>query len=225
MESINADVPFSRFHLALNLMASTDASGNDQWWTWGVNNNSWTIQPNWTFSGSTGFFIDSSGKVGIGTATPAYSLDVAGWIRSSSGGIVFPDGSAQSTAYTPAVGIRIGTTGDPANYQVGIGAQTTQYNIDFDGYRDIQPDQIGARIAAQRFNVFEPNNGLVQNTGLAFFTNPTGIDGGTTDLVERMFIAPEGNVGIGALHSLAAIGSGEPIVSFRGCVTGVPAPR
>jgi hypothetical protein len=37
-------------------------------------------------------------KVGIGTATPAYTLDAAGTIRSSSGGFMFPDGSIQTTA-------------------------------------------------------------------------------------------------------------------------------
>lgn len=42
----------------------------------------------------------SSGRVGIGTSTPAYKLDVAGNIRSSSGGFVFPDGTIQTTAAT-----------------------------------------------------------------------------------------------------------------------------
>lgn len=37
-------------------------------------------------------------KVGIGTATPAYTLDAAGTIRSSSGGFMFPDGTTQTTA-------------------------------------------------------------------------------------------------------------------------------
>jgi hypothetical protein len=39
-------------------------------------------------------------NVGIGTTAPAYKLDVAGQIRSSSGGVVFPDGSTQTTAWT-----------------------------------------------------------------------------------------------------------------------------
>jgi hypothetical protein len=44
------------------------------------------------------FRINAAGNVGIGTNAPAYKLDVAGQIRSSSGGIVFPDGTVQTTA-------------------------------------------------------------------------------------------------------------------------------
>jgi hypothetical protein len=44
-----------------------------------------------------------TGIVGIGTTAPAYKLDVAGIIRTSSGGIVFPDGSTQLTAFNPTI--------------------------------------------------------------------------------------------------------------------------
>lgn len=41
-----------------------------------------------------------NGKVGIGTASPAQKLSVAGTIESTSGGVKFPDGSVQATAAT-----------------------------------------------------------------------------------------------------------------------------
>ncbi|HKG59013.1 MAG TPA: hypothetical protein VKB05_04475 [Pyrinomonadaceae bacterium] len=40
----------------------------------------------------------TNGNVGIGVNNPAHRLDVAGTIRSSSGGFVFPDGTVQTTA-------------------------------------------------------------------------------------------------------------------------------
>jgi hypothetical protein len=56
---------------ALNLMASTNGSGSHQWWSWGVNANQWTINPGTSFG--TGFTINSSGNVGIGTTSPSSS--------------------------------------------------------------------------------------------------------------------------------------------------------
>jgi hypothetical protein len=49
-------------------------------------------------NGGTGASGLSYGNVGIGTTSPSYKLDVAGQIRSSSGGFIFPDGTVQTTA-------------------------------------------------------------------------------------------------------------------------------
>jgi hypothetical protein len=46
--------------------------------------------------------IDPAGKVGIGTATPAQMLSVAGTIESTAGGFKFPDGTTQTTALSLA---------------------------------------------------------------------------------------------------------------------------
>lgn len=93
--------------------------------------------------------------------------------------------------------IRLGRVGEIGNSNVERGAQTIQYNIDFTGYRDVKPNQIGARIAGIRYNIHNPNEAYIQNTALVFFTNATGLNEGTTDLIERMRISPYGNVGIG----------------------------
>lgn len=122
--------------------------------------------------------ITPQGKVGIGTSNPTEILDVEGVIKTKDG-------------------LYIGKTGDAGNRNVGIGEITKQYNIDFSGYRDVVPDQVGARISALRFNYHEANLAYIQNTGLAFYTNPKGLEGGTADLKERMRISPHGYIGIG----------------------------
>lgn len=68
--------------------------------------------------------INQSGSVGIGTTAPAYTLDVAGQIHSSSGGYVFPDGTTQTTAFIPAncgadYAEAVDVTGDRTKYEPG----------------------------------------------------------------------------------------------------------
>lgn len=65
----------------------------------------------------------NGGNVGIGTTTPAYRLDVAGQIHSS-GGVVFPDGTSQTTAFIPSncgadYAESVEVTGDRTKYEPG----------------------------------------------------------------------------------------------------------
>jgi hypothetical protein len=50
---------------------------------------------------STNLFVDTTGKVGIGTTSPASPLSVNGAITSVKGGFRFPDGTLQVTATPP----------------------------------------------------------------------------------------------------------------------------
>lgn len=76
----------------------------------------------WT-AGSWRMYLDGSGNVGIGTTTPAYTLDVAGKIHTSAG-ITFPDGNTQTVAFDPSncgadYAEAINVTGDRTKYEPG----------------------------------------------------------------------------------------------------------
>lgn len=46
------------------------------------------------------FLVQRTGNVGVGTANPGQKLTVSGTIESTSGGVKYPDGTTQTTAYT-----------------------------------------------------------------------------------------------------------------------------
>jgi hypothetical protein len=63
------------------------------------------------------------GRVGIGTTTPGYALDVVGQVRASNG-LIFPDGSTQTTAFNTTLcggdyAESIDVTGDRSSYAPG----------------------------------------------------------------------------------------------------------
>ena len=88
-------------------------------------------------SANTKLTITSGGNVGIGTTSPASKLDVAGQIRSSSGGYIFPDGTVQTTAATGGGTPSQWTTASPNIYfntgNVGIGTSSPNYRLDVQG--------------------------------------------------------------------------------------------
>ncbi len=130
----------------------------------------------WSYGNNVATLNPATANLGIGTTTPKAKVDIA---------------------VDNANAIRIGKIGYAGNLSVPVGALTAQFNIDFTGYRDNQQNQVGARISALRFNAYNANSALIQRTGLAFYTNQSGTNSGTTDLLERMRIDPYGNVGIG----------------------------
>lgn len=52
-----------------------------------------------------------------------------------------------------------------------VGSFTGGYDIDFQTWRDIRPELIGARIRAKRINNLQHYNALVQSMDLAFYTS------------------------------------------------------
>ncbi len=120
-----------------------------------------------------------TGNVGIGTQAPQGKLHI------------------ESPLDNSVSALTIGNGHHTGNINVPFGASTGGYNIDFKTWRDVVPDQVGARIRAERINNFQPNNALIQGLDLTFHTSD-GVE--QVNLAERMRIKYNGNVGIGTTN-------------------------
>ncbi|CAL1516422.1 hypothetical protein [Chitinophaga sp. MM2321] len=150
-------------------------------------------------SGAQNNTFPTTGNVGIGT------------------GVSVPQGKLQiATLATDSVSsIRIGTANDRGKIEVPVNGVCGGYNIDFHTWRDIDPNQIGARIRAERINTYYANNALIQGMDLVFSTST----GRSQDLLtEKMRILSNGNVGIGEVSPLAKLHvtavQGSPFATF-----------
>ncbi len=119
--------------------------------------------------------LRTTGYIGLGVRYPEAKLHVAGW-------------AADNTS------IRLGLPFDAGDTAVPLWGSPGGYNIDFYTWRDIHPDQTGARIRAERINTYVPNSALVQGMDLAFSTS-NGM--APTEVKEHMRIRFNGNIGIG----------------------------
>ena len=126
------------------------------------------IGANATVSESNAMVLGGTGaaavNVGIGTATPAYTLDAAGIIRSSSGGFKFPDGTVQTTAASGGgtiTGVIAGTdlTGGGTSGNVTLNVDTTK---------------IPQLASANTFTASQTVNGNLSATGAVVGTTISG---------------------------------------------------
>jgi len=133
------------------------------------------------------FLINSAGNVGIGNTTPAAKLHIG-------------------ASLSGQAGITLGNVGDTGKLSVPYGATTGGYNIDFQGYRDITPNQIGARIRGERINNWG-STALMQSMDLAFYTS-TGAD--PSQLTEKVRINSAGDLVINHTLSRAKLTIAAP---------------
>ncbi|HVI48607.1 MAG TPA: hypothetical protein VM802_27310 [Chitinophaga sp.] len=130
------------------------------------------------------------GRIGLGWGNPQAKLHM----------------NLDANGNMPAM--RIGRPGDAGNINVPQYAATGGYDIDFYTWRDMTPDQIGARIRAERINIYANNNAQVQGMDLVFSTSDGWV---STSIKEKMRIRYNGEVGIGTTdtkgYKLAVAGS------------------
>ncbi len=143
----------------------------------------------------------NGGKIGIGTDNPQYKLDVTGTARITS----------ENKTDGHFTALKIGKPNDQGILKVLKGKSSGHYDVDFYTWRDAQPDQIGARIRAERVNIWENNNALVQAMHLAFYTSNGWSQEG---LQERMRLTQDG-VNINGKIFVQIPGSGDPIEAMN----------
>jgi hypothetical protein len=179
----------------------------------GNSNGSWTLWDYGAGSAWTAGITQKTGNVGIGSTNPSYKLDVAGQVRSSSGGFVFPDGTVQTTAASGSGGSSqwSGASGNPIYYNaanVGIGTASPS-------------TRLHVSAGDSSFALFGPNTtwggSLAVGSGASFLTPISGraqvlssngnlhLDAGTNQYVyigwlnasNTIINGQGGNVGIG----------------------------
>jgi hypothetical protein len=201
---------------ALNLMASTNSSSENQWFSWGVDTgNLFKIQPGTSFSGSTGLFVLSNGNVGVGTDSPVQKLDVN--TGASSGGIkitanntynsqlFFYNESTLRSAITSIAGGNLAfyhNGGDKLvidnSGNVGIGTTSPGHKLDISTSDTIPVKITGTSTSGTGIYLDNDRTGsklfgiLVGNTGAGDFSIKDEDAG-----VDRLVIKSDGNVGIG----------------------------
>jgi len=205
---------------------SIDTNGNGNWVGISERNEGLSLTSSTNADTNTDLFIDNLGNVGIGTLNPSSPLEVAGIIRSTSGGIAFPDGTTMTTAASNSVGttsdgdVNIAADDDgngsgelilSTNTQerfrianggnIGIGSSAPSQLLDLlgTGQTSIQMRQDAAGAETWRFSAGTTALRTIMdgNDQMRFDQNGDKIIYDETGATTNLIIKNDGNVGIG----------------------------
>jgi len=171
------------------------------------------------------FLIRAGGGVGVGTNNPQAQLDVAGQIRSSSGGFRFPDGSLQTTAagagssYWAVSGSNIYNSNSG---NVGIGTTTPGYKLHIEG-------QAISGIGSSASGQYSTVGGGWTNSASDWYSTVSGgnhntagnvgstVSGGNGNSASGYDGTVGGGVNNGASGGYATVGGGANNAASAGC--------
>jgi microcystin-dependent protein len=191
--------------------------------------------PNGLNIGSNNLYLNGTGQVGIGTTTVGSDkLVVAGTIKSTSGGIVFPDGSTQTTAATLPTGsvIPFAVPVAPSGFLLCAGqavlkasypALDTLFSASSYPYGSTLttftlPDLRG-RVVAGADNMNGSAAGVLTSATMSPDGNTVGATGGTQQVTLATSQIPPLATGVGTVYTAAPFG---PVVAAIDGVSGSP---
>ncbi|HEY2962566.1 MAG TPA: hypothetical protein VGJ37_09145 [Pyrinomonadaceae bacterium] len=178
----------------------------------------------------------SGGNVGIGTNAPAYKLDVAGPIRSSSGGFVFPDGTVQTTAGTGGGGgsqwITSGTSIYYNGGNVGLGTSTPGVALDVAQNRAIRVGNANLSSGGDRVHL--ANHAWYNGTAWQLDGAPGALyqingqqhlwwtHNGAGSFTNLMTLNPNGNLGLGTTNPSSRLHINGGVIGLASIANEVP---
>jgi hypothetical protein len=140
--------------------------------------------------------LTAEGKLGVGVSDPQAKLDVAGTIRTSEG-IVFPDGSVQTTAYVASGRQLSGLSERGALQRDAQGRPIAESGERLDNSRRLTPETTGSGSAGK-------------------LAKWAGSGGAATDLLEDSALTQlNGNIGIGTTNPSASFHASRSDGSYQ----------